>query len=985
MATIGTLPESSTNFTAIREAANELIKYTSFAASKELLDITSATANNLSKSGYSPESSGICELMLGSTEAIPHANILSLEILLAELDALDLLLADPTAKPTQSGLIFSQNYPYLENTRGPFPATMQSKVASMIYHAASSKVDFASVLSDVSAIFCNLVPPVELSLCVPYFDVKILYPREKSGYSKLSTLRFTGGSPPTPNSLGPLQEGLETKIGYDVAGMEIFCLPQTLVGTRDYINATTQNQERGLEILDPLVPLMTLESANIQQIGVGGSLYAQTKIDLKVVLHDRSRLSDVEVLTSPEIFPSVTFRITYGWSHPDTNKLSGNPYAKMINAMRITQDFSLYTVAVSTRDATSLSLNLSLISQGSLVNKGAKALTGDDRLIPYSAIQTLVKQFAKLKTSSSSTNTGIATWSNVGTTLVASTSSAASNSKFISIPAFYTMYEYIEQIVKDNSVTDVKKIEEFANLLRYFEDYTESVVDSAFQSLFVFENYDKKDTYGNITDPPFYKNLEVTQTPFISSDLISRVDSIASENLKIKNLTAGDQETATIIPLSALIYRLVAKPLLATIPDLDEVRIHCFSFNSACGYMAEENIGNFPIALSDIIEIKEMNETTKEVKSKFNVRTSVETALGILLQLVNNPSSPFYGHTSEILKQEAAAKAYSDATAAGDDAEAAENALNTAVTQSKANVDSVNAKILADKKISLVDTSFVPPRVKSQIEILPSYGRIGAGDSKEKPAGKIARIIIYDERSGSFNKLANLIFSMINSNSIARINGGSDPISSAASFSANAGVQDQVKALFSSLLSSEPVLDSSGKDTGQKMNTYAIKDKVTARQVASTLYPVLNVGTEGSTITNATYNSSPAGDVGSSYFLTAIQGGTMNTVGGKSSSPSLIDDVLIIPSTVTLTMHGNTCISRGQTYYIDFNTGTTLDNSYTVTAVSHSFRSGEFKTTVTLQPTNSASMKSIDRQIQELTLRVKQDAGIQTNPSKPSS
>jgi hypothetical protein len=43
---------------------------------------------------------------------------------------------------------------------------------------------------------------------------------------------------------------------------------------------------------------------------------------------------------------------------------------------------------------------------------------------------------------------------------------------------------------------------------------------------------------------------------------------------------------------------------------------------------------------------------------------------------------------------------------------------------------------------------------------------------------------------------------------------------------------------------------------------------------------------------------------------------------------------------------GNTLVNFGQRVFVDFQTGTTVDNIYVVNGVSHTFSPGEFKTEV---------------------------------------
>jgi hypothetical protein len=127
-----------------------------------------------------------------------------------------------------------------------------------------------------------------------------------------------------------------------------------------------------------------------------------------------------------------------------------------------------------------------------------------------------------------------------------------------------------------------------------------------------------------------------------------------------------------------------------------------------------------------------------------------------------------------------------------------------------------------------------------------------------------------------------------------------------------------------------------------------------------------------------------SGDLASSFLFSQIKGSTGSKL-GESSDSEMIDDVLINPGTLTLSMLGNVCMTRGQNYFVDFNTGTTLDNAYAVTSVSHNLSPGKFTTSVTMMTVNSATMKSLATQLQELVVIAKDSTGTDMNPSKPAS
>jgi hypothetical protein len=101
-------------------------------------------------------------------------------------------------------------------------------------------------------------------------------------------------------------------------------------------------------------------------------------------------------------------------------------------------------------------------------------------------------------------------------------------------------------------------------------------------------------------------------------------------------------------------------------------------------------------------------------------------------------------------------------------------------------------------------------------------------------------------------------------------------------------------------------------------------------------------------------------------------------VSGTATSADVNANLYLTPSSVSISMLGMPLLNRGQNYFIDFGTGTSLDNVYTVTTVKHSIKGGQFTTTATLLPTNAASIRSILTQIRSDLGIVKQLAKTET-------
>jgi hypothetical protein len=77
------------------------------------------------------------------------------------------------------------------------------------------------------------------------------------------------------------------------------------------------------------------------------------------------------------------------------------------------------------------------------------------------------------------------------------------------------------------------------------------------------------------------------------------------------------------------------------------------------------------------------------------------------------------------------------------------------------------------------------------------------------------------------------------------------------------------------------------------------------------------------------------------------------TAGGAAGGvKNDFDETILFPTTVALEMMGFPMLNRGAQLFIDFGTGTSLDNLYIVKTVDHSIRDGEFVTKAVLVASN---------------------------------
>ena len=149
---------------------------------------------------------------------------------------------------------------------------------------------------DHATLFMTAIPTIELSKAVPHLDLRVITPRwthEKN--VPLSTQRFLfGANKPTGLAADMLgaSEVMLTDVNhasnlrdidqsaFNVAGMELFTSPQTMV-----------NADGNLSI-DPFRPFMSLISVELEVAMTIGTIAMKTG-NIEFVLHDRSRLGDI--------------------------------------------------------------------------------------------------------------------------------------------------------------------------------------------------------------------------------------------------------------------------------------------------------------------------------------------------------------------------------------------------------------------------------------------------------------------------------------------------------------------------------------------------------------------------------------------------------------------------------------------------------------------------------------------------------------------
>ena len=892
---------NSQSITDLREAAKDLFKYVTFYSKDKVINATANLGIVATTLEAENANAQMVELLLGNSAAVPMDGDTKLEALISSKSIRKI--------GTENG-----SYPLNFGLNSKDETAFAVDKAIVIYaHSYDKLFEYGNTNTDLSALFLNITPPIEMSLCTPYVDIQFLMPTlyetankgatfTTAQYLPLALSSYYGSDKSSFQKPKSLIQGLSisntaASLPVYASGMELFQSPQTMTITdTDRISKEASN---GISILDPFAPPASLESISISQIGAGGgvSLSAETKIDMKIVVHDKSRLADLSPLLVADIFPSTTIRLTYGWSHPDINKFSNNKFGKLLNAMRYTQDLAISKTSISSGVGNNVNLNISLVSKGVFNSMNALVIAAPGNYIPSTILRSYIGTLEKYFKKTEEVLTPVGTEATVSIDDKYTAFRLVEREWFVDFKiAVAERLAAIEPNIAELKVYVGKSIKEFEDKM----NATPPDFDAEFAKLL------------NFSEDTFYSDkMNINVSNFSGTDLTTS----AAVNKSIETIGAAKKSKSSIIPMYAAIVRFVAAPLAACLDDIDEVRIHLMSFNNHAGYFACENIGMFPIDmlnfnLSSVIS----TASPKAMMSKIANQASMNTSLYFGYNDTYDMSKIDPDDDSEELikiKREKLKK----------DMEIKSESIYNAIS------GNISKLVTCEKK-------FVCPRVQFNIDIVQSYS-----DGIEKKEGRVLRIIVYDDANAGSNSEGLTILAAAKSAGVVSIFGGGTTSPS--------------------LLS---VADISADAEGAILKLKA--DKAGLRKYLTAIFPTITIGSESSLLTSAQFSSQPGGDVQSMYLLSALLDEGISTT--TSAISGIVQDIDIIPASLSLSMVGNPLMARGQVYYIDFGTGTTIDNSYSVQTVTHTINKGEFKTSVTMMPVNTATMRSAIKRIETL-------------------
>ena len=840
--------------------------------------------------------------------------------------------------------------------------------------------------------FLNHMPSIFPSMMSPYLNVEIQFP-DLGGYdvdghatiiNRPSLERFLMGSSIADDKLtkkgedgkpdvttfsnnlttvdlalmSAIKTGENKKSAF--MGMEMFTSPQTL------INMDQLGEKAGVRLneVKPFLPPATILEATINTMNGGAGTFLHKAVDLELKIHDKARLAEFsEFLRGPSGTQNVIVWLTYGWLSP---RIPGNNdldhYAKFINEnMLIREAFEVKNSSFSFDVVGQVSVKIELVAKGITAIDSAKielplTKTQKENAIAMEYIKQNRELFGTPSQDSTSNikiyqilDSAVAGDPSVGMTQEEFANTLIAAGTIISQGKLSaTERERANKVIKalnDNyakteganrSNLELQEIREIKiNFRDQFKFITDSNNKDPFLPRFIAATFDKK---------PFFEQALIDTLAATNTGKYKKLDSAAAELTRAQAIAAnakaslGDSKSS--IASFGKLFCVFCMPTLAEQAKkegVDEIQVSFYQLNESCGPISLHSIAEFPV---DVNSFKA--QFADFCMSRGGEAISIQEFLKFALEnQFADHRSPGYG--MRMFYEPFDITQANVESLQGEDKEYQSDMAGWIAKYGEFKLPNISFKI----ETVIADKNNV---AKSKVDLLQHLqSKVGAGvEYKSSLAGgapdgayKIKKIVIYDKQLSPYTDQINLIESETGKFTVYNGKSLSEQYERRATTVVNKSADGATPATPS------PVSDAPAAALANSKPRQILGGKNVLKEYLAATVPTLTIGANGSLITSVTLASKTSGLIG-----------TNNIQGGSSKVPSTLSPnglsmgqnslpMRLLPAQLTMTSLGCPIAQLYQQYFVDFGTGTTIDNLYAVTQLSHKISPGKFETSWT--------------------------------------
>ncbi len=876
-----------------------------------------------------------------------------------------------------------------------------------VYLCNSHRLNFNQFYGDLLTLWLNGIPTHEIAKSMPFFDIQFNTPRAPvDNQNKLSGLglnKFIFGAKTVNGKNDPFYittaanaSTIET-VGRQgasnaatpqtqspanpstVAGMEIFTSPTSLIAPD-----TLTSGEHSAAVLDPMQPFLSIEDVAISVAPSTGLMSFKTAT-ITMRLHDRSRLADIAEFVRPEYYGLNEVILEYGWIHPDAEMLGNaedNPYADFINNLRVKEKYGIVNHSFNFGDSGGIKITLSLAMRGSQDMIRENIASNQDSLQnPMAEIEVLRGAIEAIK---SRFPDGRVQGREIrGFDIINNLSDSTFNftlgRQFLTdlrklqtsishVPQLAELSTAISRLVSENGNSgEIRNIQrtilqdiqlKVSNLLGGTKDPMLMQVNDSLQVIAASQQES-----GTFAQFP-------TNDRNVSTEINNTLNSFGVAN--INTLPQGQ------FSFSKLMLEFVARPLAAT-RKYDDIQIMFYPFNVYAGRANRLNIGNFGID-ARLFVMKYMEWRLGRLNQSLNVNLH-EFMRFIIDQIVSDPASVAYGLYSPNNSRTADGgvnrgfKYFSENGSIQTRLDPGSSRQGQQETDGGAYLQQINRQLDGVTP----NAEFRPPQIEFFIEALPMKIKSGSSETVDN-SKTVLRIHVYDKTATSLESLSqlemasrdlalqNIGTAWTKAQSSIRNIGVQDPNADAAQ-RATIPTDDDANTIILSIkemlqqtinlaikdglirpVNQNPAVPSSANsDSSQSNQTtrYIFQSNPeTLREFFRKNSPHMIYGSSGTTVKNATFSSLQDSALSTVNMLRSTQRAELQSNGENPGGLPM----QVSPGQCELTILGNPLVFYAQSLFNDFQTGTTIDNFYAITSITHNMSPGKFETKLGMTP-----------------------------------
>lgn len=367
----------------------------------------------------------------------------------------------------------------------------------------------------------------------------------------------------------------------------------------------------------------------------------------------------------------------------------------------------------------------------------------------------------------------------------------------------------------------------------------------------------------------------------------------------------------THVSLAKIMYMFVVQPILAT-GKFDEVQLIFYPFNSAAAGMRSSNVGSFPI---DIQEFTNSWKSFITKRQKFNVtiREWMDWISNVFIEYIGAPG---YGMSTTFKSD------------VGEDGSSRKPSDDT--TDRLTDVDTEISKSL--KALGVEDGVFSMPKIELYVEAVPEG--VGLESDIGDEESTILRIHVFDAVTSPYSALVRLLDAMLDNNlgTFGEANKDDKDASSHAALATRVVDEATRAGLIEVVNSSEGHV----YQQGPLANANSVKEFV------SGMCPTLRFGTQTSGIKGISIQTLQDPLLATVHMERA----GLTTADSAPGQDPMIVPMQMLPTQLSMDIFGCPLMVFGQQFFVDVDTGTTIDNVYGVMKITHKIEQGKFDTSV---------------------------------------